>query len=93
MWRSCCGIRGWTGCRVALMRSVSHMRALLAVSALAAVAGVEAVGGPMPQPSQPRKIPPTRDSILTTGKPPMNGAREVARRLRQMQRKAAKAKP
>lgn len=76
------------------MRSPRHMAvALSLVASLAATGSLLRADPPPPPPLPPRsrrKASPTRDAILDTGKPPMNGAREMQRRLRQMQRKADK---
>jgi hypothetical protein len=71
------------------MRTRVMMTAMLA----AALSSQDLLRGPPlapPEPSKPKRLSPTREHIWDTGKPPMNGAREVARRLRQMQRNAAK---
>ncbi len=64
------------------------------VGAMAALAGIAASGGPEIQ-AAPRIVPKapkpglTRAEGLRIGKPPMNGSREMARRVRQMERDAA----
>jgi hypothetical protein len=71
------------------MRTRVMMTAMLG----AALALQEPLRGPLaapPEPSKPKRLSPTREHIWDTGKPPTNGAREVARRLKQMQRKADK---
>jgi hypothetical protein len=73
------------------MRDHGHMRALLALASISALTGVDAArAGPVVAEPKVRRIPPTRDYIYDHGKAPTNGAREVARRLKQMQRKADK---
>jgi hypothetical protein len=74
------------------VRTRLHMSATLGMAiamleaqgSLAKGSGASAPSGRTPNTS------PTRMAVIETGKPPMNGAREVARRLRQMQRKAEK---
>lgn len=70
------------------MRTRVHMASMLALMSASLAAQGPIVAPTAPRPS--REPAPTRRTLIDTGKPPMNGKREVARRLRQMQRKATK---
>lgn len=71
------------------MRSRVHMLSMF--SALASLSAIASVPAALPVVSSaPRRKGVVMLEPLACDKPPMNGAREVARRQRQMARKAAK---